>query len=68
MLESLGYGPNARAEELAPDATWHGFAKVAPGYAITDPNKLIFEGQTCNYIQMRGANRVDVVYGCNPVR
>jgi hypothetical protein len=33
----------------------------------TDPNKLIFEGQTCNYIQMRGANRVDVVYGCPPI-
>jgi ornithine decarboxylase len=27
--------------ELAPGATWHGFTHVAPGYAITDPNKLI---------------------------
>ena len=26
--------------ELAPDARWHGFSHVAPGYAITDPNKL----------------------------
>ncbi len=27
--------------ELAPGAAWHGFSHVAPGYAITDPNKLI---------------------------
>jgi ornithine decarboxylase len=27
--------------ELAPGARWHGFAHAAPGYAITDPNKLI---------------------------
>jgi ornithine decarboxylase len=27
--------------ELAPGAGWHGFSHVAPGYAITDPNKLI---------------------------
>ena len=26
--------------ELAPGAAWHGFRHVAPGYAITDPNKL----------------------------
>jgi ornithine decarboxylase len=26
--------------ELAPGARWHGFTHVAPGYAITDPNKL----------------------------
>ena len=26
--------------ELAPGAAWHGFTHVAPGYAITDPNKL----------------------------
>jgi ornithine decarboxylase len=26
--------------ELAPGAPWHGFAHVAPGYAMTDPNKL----------------------------
>jgi ornithine decarboxylase len=26
--------------ELAPSAAWHGFTQVAPGYAITDPNKL----------------------------
>jgi ornithine decarboxylase len=26
--------------ELAPGAEWHGFMHVAPGYAITDPNKL----------------------------
>jgi ornithine decarboxylase len=32
---------NPRHWELAPEATWHGFSKVAPGYAITDPNKLI---------------------------
>ena len=25
---------------LAPGETWHGFSKVAPGYAMTDPNKL----------------------------
>ena len=32
---------NPRHWELAPGATWHGFSKVAAGYAITDPNKLI---------------------------
>jgi ornithine decarboxylase len=32
---------NARYWELAPGATWHGFTHVAPGRAITDPNKLI---------------------------
>jgi ornithine decarboxylase len=26
--------------ELAPGAEWHGFTHVAPGYAMTDPNKL----------------------------
>ena len=26
--------------EFAPGAHWHGFRHVAPGYAITDPNKL----------------------------
>jgi ornithine decarboxylase len=26
--------------ELRPGALWHGFSQVAPGYAITDPNKL----------------------------
>ena len=31
----------ARYWELAPGAAWHGFVHVAPGYAITDPNKLI---------------------------
>jgi ornithine decarboxylase len=25
---------------LAPGETWHGFTQVAPGYAMTDPNKL----------------------------
>jgi ornithine decarboxylase len=45
---------NARYWELAPGATWHGFAHVAPGYAITDPNKLIlltpgFDRQTGAY-------------------
>jgi arginine/lysine/ornithine decarboxylase len=40
--------------ELAPGAAWHGFAHVAPGYAITDPNKLIvltpgFDRATGNY-------------------
>ena len=30
----------ARYWELAPGSAWHGFAHVAPGYAITDPNKL----------------------------
>jgi ornithine decarboxylase len=32
---------NARYWELAPGAGWHGFTHVAPGHAITDPNKLI---------------------------
>jgi ornithine decarboxylase len=31
---------NARYWELTPGAAWHGFTHVAPGYAITDPNKL----------------------------
>jgi ornithine decarboxylase len=31
---------NARYWELAPGALWHGFTHVAPGFAITDPNKL----------------------------
>jgi ornithine decarboxylase len=40
--------------ELAPDAAWHGFTHVAPGYAITDPNKLTlltpgFDRQTGEY-------------------
>ncbi len=26
--------------ELAPGAAWHGFRHLAPGYAMTDPNKL----------------------------
>ncbi len=26
--------------ELAPGADWHGFTYLAPGYAMTDPNKL----------------------------
>jgi hypothetical protein len=32
---------DARYWELAPGADWHGFTRVAPGYANTDPNKLI---------------------------
>ncbi len=32
---------DARYWELAPGAGWHGFGHVAPGFAITDPNKLI---------------------------
>jgi ornithine decarboxylase len=31
---------NARYWELTPGALWHGFTHVAPGYAMTDPNKL----------------------------
>jgi arginine/lysine/ornithine decarboxylase len=30
----------ARYWELPPGAAWHGFAHVAPGFAMTDPNKL----------------------------
>ncbi|WP_029005458.1 Orn/Lys/Arg decarboxylase N-terminal domain-containing protein [Azorhizobium doebereinerae] len=26
--------------QLAPDAGWHGFSGMAPGFAMTDPNKL----------------------------
>ncbi len=45
---------DARYWELAPDARWHGFQHVAPGYAITDPNKLIvltpgFDRETGRY-------------------
>ena len=32
---------DARYWELVPGAGWHGFGHVAPGYAITDPNKPI---------------------------
>jgi ornithine decarboxylase len=40
--------------ELSPGARWHGFTHLAPGYAITDPNKLIlltpgFDRTTGNY-------------------
>ena len=31
---------DARYWELTPGAAWHGFTHVAPGFAITDPNKL----------------------------
>jgi ornithine decarboxylase len=31
---------DTRYWELTPGALWHGFSRVAPGYAITDPNKL----------------------------
>lgn len=31
---------NPRCWELAPDEAWHGFGALAPGYAMTDPNKL----------------------------
>jgi ornithine decarboxylase len=31
---------HSRYWELAPGAGWHGFTHVAPGYAMTDPNKL----------------------------
>ncbi|MGI4953792.1 MAG: Orn/Lys/Arg decarboxylase N-terminal domain-containing protein [Janthinobacterium lividum] len=31
---------NAAYWELSPGADWHGFTQVAPGYAMTDPNKL----------------------------
>jgi ornithine decarboxylase len=31
---------DTRYWELAPGALWHGFTRLAPGFAITDPNKL----------------------------
>lgn len=31
---------DVRYWELTPGAAWHGFTHVAPGYAMTDPNKL----------------------------
>ena len=31
---------SARYWEFAPGERWHGFNRVAPGYAVTDPNKL----------------------------
>ncbi len=45
---------DARYWELSPGAGWHGFTHVAPGYAITDPNKLIvltpgFDRETGRY-------------------
>jgi ornithine decarboxylase len=42
--------------QLAPDATWHGFARMAQGFAMTDPNKLTlltpgFERATGGYAE-----------------
>jgi ornithine decarboxylase len=42
--------------QLAPDATWHGFAHMAQGFAMTDPNKLTlltpgFERATGGYAE-----------------
>lgn len=31
---------STRFWEFAPGERWHGFKRVAPGYAVTDPNKL----------------------------
>src|SRR6202044_1783509 len=31
---------NASYWQLSPDAVWHGFPDLAPGFAMTDPNKL----------------------------
>jgi len=31
---------DARYWELSPGKKWHGFGQLAPGYAMTDPNKL----------------------------
>jgi ornithine decarboxylase len=41
---------------LAPDATWHGFPRMAQGFAMTDPNKLTlltpgFERATGSYAE-----------------
>ena len=42
--------------QLEPDATWHGFAGMEPGFAMTDPNKLTlltpgFDRTTGNYAE-----------------
>ena len=42
--------------QLAPDATWHGFPRMAQGFAMTDPNKLTlltpgFERATGSYAE-----------------
>ena len=42
--------------ELTPGAAWHGFTHIAPGYAMTDPNKLTlltpgFDRQTGAYVE-----------------
>ncbi|HZB92686.1 MAG TPA: Orn/Lys/Arg decarboxylase N-terminal domain-containing protein [Stellaceae bacterium] len=42
--------------EMAPGALWHGFTRVAPGYAMTDPNKLTlltpgFDRETGGYAE-----------------
>ena len=47
---------DARFWELAPDARWHGFRNLEPGFAITDPNKLTlltpgFERATGKYAE-----------------
>ena len=45
--------------ELTPGAAWHGFVHLAPGYAMTDPNKLTlltpgFDRQTGAYADHGG--------------
>jgi ornithine decarboxylase len=47
---------HTRYWELAPTAQWHGFTKVAPGYTLTDPNKLTlltpgFDRETGTYAE-----------------
>ncbi|HWA74303.1 MAG TPA: hypothetical protein VG937_18290 [Polyangiaceae bacterium] len=33
----------------------------------SDPNKLILKGETCANVQINGAKRVDLYYGCPPI-
>lgn len=47
---------DARCWELAPGKRWHGFTQLAPGYAMTDPNKLTlltpgFDRETGHYAE-----------------
>src|SRR5262249_38990905 len=40
MVSTDELASNPAHWQLGPDSTWHGFADMEPGFAMTDPNKL----------------------------
>lgn len=40
MVSTDQLASNPAYWQLAPDASWHGFTRMEPGFAMTDPNKL----------------------------